>query len=64
MNQKEMRDKLKKEDIFKFLDDYYTSIGRKDPPQFRTYSLGDLKKCLVLYNIQLIEEEDKKSNDK
>ena len=63
MSQKEMLNKLKKEDIYPFLDEYYIKIGRNDPPPFRKYSLGDLKKCLTLYNIQLIQEEIK-SNDK
>jgi hypothetical protein len=47
------KDKLKKEDIYPFLDEYYKSIGRTDVPDFRTYSLQELKKCLVLFGIQL-----------
>ena len=44
---------LKKEDIYPFLDEYYASIGRKDPPPFREYTLQELKKCLVLFKINL-----------
>ena len=49
--------KLKKEDIYPFLDDYYTKIGRTNPPDFRSYSLGELKKCLKIFHINLTREK-------
>ena len=47
---------LKKEDIYPFLDDYYKSIGRVDTPNYREYSLAELKKCLTLFKINLTKE--------
>jgi hypothetical protein len=47
---------LTKEQIYPFLDEYYKSIGRQNPPPFRNYSLGELKKCLTLFNINLQQE--------
>ena len=52
----DLMDKLKKEDIYPFLDDYYAKIGRTDPPAFRSYSLGGLKKCLKMFGIHLTRE--------
>lgn len=49
--------KLKKEDIYPFLDTYYARIGRNQPPDFRSYSLGELKKCLKIFNINLTREK-------
>lgn len=49
--------KLKKEDIYPFLDTYYAHIGRNQPPNFRSYSLGELKKCLKIFNINLTREK-------
>lgn len=48
-----MKDDLKREDILPVLATYYESIGRKTTPQYEQYSLGELKKCLTLFNIQL-----------
>jgi hypothetical protein len=47
---------LKKEDIYPFLEDYYKSIGRTDTPSYREYTLHELKKCLVLFGINLTKE--------
>lgn len=44
---------LTKEDIYTVLEKYYKSIGRKNPPQYRTYSLKELKRCLVLFNLYI-----------
>jgi hypothetical protein len=54
---KELFEKLKKEDIYPFLDEYYQRIGRTNPPDFRSYSLGELKKCLRVFNISLVREQ-------
>lgn len=51
--EKELLDRLKKEDIYPFLEAYYTSVGRECPPDYRTYSLQELKKCLVMFGIHL-----------
>ena len=44
MATKEDVKKLKKEDIYPLLDAYYQSIGRTNPPHFRTYTLEELQK--------------------
>lgn len=49
-------DKLKREEIIPFIDEYYTSIGRTAVPDYKNYSLGDLKKCLYLFGIYLTKE--------
>jgi len=54
---KEILDKIKKEEIYPILDDYYKSIGRTNPPPFRHYSLSELKKCLVMFKISLSREK-------
>jgi hypothetical protein len=56
---KELFEKLKKEDIYPFLDEYYQRIGRTNPPDYRSYSLGELKKCLRVFNISLVREQIK-----
>lgn len=56
MTKKELLDKLKKEDIYPFLDAYYDRIGRTNPPDFRAYNLAELKKCLTLFGIELVRE--------
>ena len=56
MTKKELLDKLKKEDIFPFLEAYYSKIGRTNPPNFRAYNLSELKKCLTMFKIHLERE--------
>ena len=53
---KELLSKLKKEDIYPFLDAYYLKIGRNTTPNYRSYSLSELKKCLRVFNINLVRE--------
>lgn len=53
MQNKEIWDKLRKDDIYPFLEEYYKSIGRTETPDYRNYSLAELKKCLVLFGIEL-----------
>jgi hypothetical protein len=50
--------KLKKDDIYPFLDEYYKKIGRTITPEFRRYSLGELKKCLKIFDIVLTREKN------
>ncbi len=47
---------FKKEDIYPFLKAYYESIGRNNPPNYRSYSLHELKKCLALFGIRLVRK--------
>jgi hypothetical protein len=58
-SEKEIWDKLKREDCFPFIEQYYQSIGRTNPPNYKEYSLHELKKCLQLFNIHLAKEEKK-----
>jgi hypothetical protein len=53
MNNTKTKCELKKEDIYPFLEEYYKSIGRTETPQYRDYTLHELKKCLVLFGISL-----------
>ena len=55
---KSVFDKLKREDIIPFLDKYYESVGRgeDDRPDYRSYTLIELKKCLQLFGIQVVRE--------
>lgn len=48
---------LKREDYFPFLEAYYESIGRTTPPNYKEYSLQELKKCFQLFKIQLVREK-------
>jgi hypothetical protein len=45
--------KIKREELIPIITAYYESIGRKDPPNMETYSLNELRKCIVLYKINL-----------
>jgi hypothetical protein len=49
---------MKREDIIRILDEYYTDIGRPEDkrPSYREYALQELKKCIILFRIQLAEE--------
>ena len=35
---------------------YYESIGRVKTPQYESYSLNELKKCIVLFNLRSAEK--------
>jgi len=54
----ECLDNLKREDIIPFITDYYDKIGRpvNARPDYFTYSLLELKKCLYLFKINLTKE--------
>lgn len=55
----EALDNLKREDIIPFLTDYYDKTGRPvdKRPDYFTYSLLELKKCLWLFGISLTKEK-------
>jgi hypothetical protein len=50
---KKLYDNLKREDIIPFIEEYYKKVGRTNPPDFKNYSLQELKKCLILFGIHL-----------
>ena len=35
---------------------YYESIGRVKTPQYESYSLNELKKCIVLFKLRIPEK--------
>jgi hypothetical protein len=39
--------------LIQAIDKYYKSIGRTVTPQYQTYSIVELKKCIRLFNIVL-----------
>jgi len=45
-------DDLKRKDLIKIVDEYYKSIGRINPPQFREYSNQELKATIKLFSIK------------
>jgi hypothetical protein len=55
--EKAVMEKLKREDCFPFIEAYYESIGRTNPPNYKEYSLQELKKCMVLFKIHLVREK-------
>jgi len=57
-SQRQLLERMKREDLIRILDEYYTCIGRPEDtrPQYREYALQELKKCIVLFRIQLAEE--------
>lgn len=55
--EKDVWNNLKREDIIPFLDEYYKKLGREHTPNYQAYSLQELKKCLILFNICLVREE-------
>lgn len=55
----ESLDNLKREDIIPFITDYYDRIERPIDarPDYFTYSLIELKKCLYVFGIVLSKEK-------
>jgi hypothetical protein len=51
-------DNLKREDIIPFITEYYDKIGRpvNKRPDYFSYSLLELKKCLYVFKIVLTKE--------
>ncbi len=45
--------KAKKQDLIILLKEYYESIGRDKYPPIENYSLDELKKCFILFGIEL-----------
>jgi hypothetical protein len=57
-SQRQLLERLKREDLIRILDEYYSDNGRPvdKRPQYREYALQELKKCITLFRIQLAEE--------
>lgn len=45
-------DELKRKDLIKIVSDYYVSVGRTNPPQFKEYSNQELKATIKLFSIK------------
>jgi len=45
--------KVTRDELIPVLSKYYDSIGRADRPKFQEYSLQELRKCILLFGIQL-----------
>jgi hypothetical protein len=56
--QRQLLERLKREDLIRILDEYYTNNGRPEDrrPKYREYAIQELKKCITLFGIQLAEE--------
>ena len=44
---------MKRDDYIRILDDYYKKIGRKIPPQYRKYTLSELRACMRLFQLPI-----------
>jgi len=55
----EILKKLKKPEAIELIRDYYNTIGRKEYPPIENYTLDELKKCLMLFKIELTYKTDK-----
>ena len=49
----ELLKKLKKPEALTLIHEYYDTIGRQDRPPIENYSLDELKRSLVLFDIEL-----------
>jgi hypothetical protein len=45
-------DELKRKDLLQLVSDYYKSVGRINPPQFKEYSNQELKATIKLFSIK------------
>jgi hypothetical protein len=45
--------KITKELLYPYLEKYYESVGRVNPPQYREYSLKELIRCIKLFRIKV-----------
>ena len=48
----------KREPYIRVLDEYYHRIGRTQKPAYHNYSLPELKKCLRMFRLKLVETEE------
>ena len=45
---------LKRKEMIMLIDNYYKSINRTNPPNFREYSNQELRQTIILFNIKLL----------
>jgi len=46
---------MNRKQMILLIDNYYKSIERTTPPQFRSYSNIELKKTIILFDIKINE---------
>ena len=49
--------KMNRKEMVAALDEYYASISRIKTPQYDTYSLSELRKCLILFKLNSNSEK-------
>ena len=49
--------KASREELIEALDRYYDRVGRTVKPPYPTYELHELRKCIVLFGIDLRREK-------
>jgi len=49
-----MEKKVKRAEATKLIKEYYKTINRDKIPDLSVYSLHDLRKCLILFNIKTV----------
>jgi hypothetical protein len=45
---------MKRNDMIVLISKYYQSIGRVKTPKYEDYSLGELRKCILLFNLNIV----------
>ena len=45
---------MKRQEILDLLAAYYLEIGRLNPPKYENYSIGELRKCVILFKLRAI----------
>jgi len=40
--------------LIEALKEYYKSIERHDPPKYETYTLQELRKCIIIFKINIV----------
>ena len=48
---------MKRSDMIEAIDNYYNGLGRVNRPKFEEYSLRELRSCVVLFKLRLIEKK-------
>jgi len=49
---------LSRDEILGVLDRFYAASGRTTYPQYRTYTLHELRKCLALFKLKPVRAKD------
>jgi hypothetical protein len=45
-------EELKRKDLLQMVDEYYKSVGRENPPQFKNYTNQELKATIKMFSIK------------